>query len=105
MSLIKKLLLISAVVLGLILGVWFSVENSAPLSVVLLGMPMPALSSGIWITGALLLGAGLGYLVSWFATLPLKNENLSLKRKIKRRDKELERLRKAPLSAGGSVQE
>jgi len=30
--------------------------------------------------------------------LKLTNENLSLKRKLRRRDKELQRLRKAPLT-------
>lgn len=97
MGWIKKIVVLLILVCGLVLGVWFSTENTQPLSIVLLGFPMPAVSSGVLICGVLLAGAIVGYLVSLVAGLKTRNDNLSLKRKLNRLDKELERLRKAPV--------
>lgn len=94
---IKILLLLFSVSVALILGVWVSLDNPQPVTVVLLGFSMPEIALGVLMTGVLLCGAVLGFVFSLMPTLRLKNENLSLKRKLKRRDKELERLRKAPL--------
>ncbi len=94
MALIKRLLLLLIVLCGLVLGVWFSVENAQPLQVTLLGFSLPSLSAGVWLALVLLLGAVLGYVVSIFPVLKLKNDNMSLSRKLKRRDREIEKLRK-----------
>lgn len=103
MVLIKRLILLAVIILGLILGIWFSAENTQPLSVVFLGFPLPEWPAGIWLTFILLLGACLGYLVSLMPALKLKNENMSLQRKLKRRDREIEKLRKLPLQSSRST--
>ncbi|MGH1371029.1 MAG: LapA family protein [Cellvibrionaceae bacterium] len=102
MTLIKRLLLLLVLLCGLILGVWFSVENAQPVQVTLLGFSLPQLSVGVWLTAVLLLGAVLGYVISVFPVLKLKNENMSLHRKLKRRDRELEKLRKLPVKSASS---
>ena len=96
MGWIKKIVLLFILVAGLILGVWFSTENTQSVDIVLLGFPMPAVSSGVLVCGVLLLGAIVGYLVSLLSALKTRNRNLSLKRQLNRRDKEIERLRKTP---------
>ncbi len=106
MNLIKRLLLLLIILIGIVLGVWFSADNPQALTVVALGFPLPQLPAGIWLLLMVLIGAVLGYLVSVMPALKLKNENMSLKRKLKRRDRELEKLRKLPLKparSGGSV--
>lgn len=95
---IKGLFLFVLAVVALTLGVWVSVDNPQPVNLVLLGFSMPGVALGVLVTGILLCGAVLGFIFSLAPTLKLTNENLSLKRKLKRRDKELQRLRKAPLS-------
>lgn len=102
MTLIKRLLLLLVLLCGLILGVWFSAENAQPLSVTALGFALPEFSVGVWLTAVLFLGAILGYLISVFPVLKLKNENMSLNRKLKRRDRELEKLRKLPVKQAAS---
>jgi len=100
--LIKRLILLVVLLLGLIVGIWFSAENAQPLAVMFMGFQLPEWPAGIWMSSVLLLGACLGYAVSLLPALKLKNENLSLRRKLKRRDKEIEKLRKIPLQSSGS---
>ncbi len=102
MALIKRLLLLLVLLCGLILGVWFSVENAQPLAVTILGFSLPKFSVGVWLTAVLLLGAVLGYVISAFSALKLKNENMSLNRKLKRRDREIEKMRKRSVQASRS---
>lgn len=96
MALVKKVLLLLVLIAGLIIGIWFSTDNMQAVSVSLLGFSLPAMSLGLLVCGTFVLGTGLGYLVSLWPVLALKNHNLSLKRKLKRRDQELERLRRLP---------
>ena len=95
---IKGFLLLSLGFAALILGVWVSVDNPQQVTLVLLGFSLPGIALGVMVTAILLFGAVLGFLFSLAPTLKLTNENLSLKRKLRRRDKELQRLRKAPLT-------
>lgn len=97
MSLVKKLVLLLVLIAGLTIGIWFSTDNMQMVSVSLLGFPMPDMSLGLLVCAAFVLGTGLGYLFSLLPVLSLKNHNLSLKRKLKRRDSELDRLRRAPV--------
>lgn len=99
MLLVKKLVLLLVLIAGLIIGIWFSSDNMQMVSVSLLGFPMPVMSLGLLVCGAFVLGTGLGYLFSLWPVLSLKNHNLSLKRKLKRRDSELDRLRRAPIKS------
>jgi len=91
------LALLLLVVALLMLGLWFSSENTEQVVVVVLGFPMPEVTLGVLLLAVLLLGAALGFIMSLLPFLRLTNRNLSLARKLKRRDLELERLRKAPL--------
>lgn len=97
MALLKRLLLLCLVVLLLMLGLWFSSENTERVAVLLLGFPMPEVALGVLLLVVLLFGAVMGFVMSMLPLLRLTNRNLSLSRKLKRRDLELERLRKAPL--------
>ncbi len=98
MAFLKKLLILLMLLVGLALGIWFSIDNPQKVTVTLLGFPLPAVSLGVMIFGVFALGTALGYVISLWPVLGLKNHNLSLKRKLKRRDKELERLRRVPAS-------
>lgn len=95
---IKGFLFLVLALSALVLGVWISVDNPQQVTVVLLGFSMPQIALGLLVTGVLLCGAVLGFVFSLAPTLKLTNENMSLKRKLRRRDKELKRLRKAPLT-------
>jgi len=97
MAWFKRLALLLLVVALLLLGLWFSAENTARVAVVLLGFPMPDVAQGVLLLVVLLLGAVLGFVMSVLPLLRLTNRNMSLARKLKRRDLELERMRKAPL--------
>ncbi|WP_439136318.1 LapA family protein [Pseudomaricurvus sp.] len=96
MALVKKIVLLLVLVAGLVVGVWFSTDNTQMVNVSLLGFGMPAMSLGLLICAVFALGTALGYVISLLPVLSLKNHNLSLKRKLNRRDKEIERLRRAP---------
>ncbi|MBU3071650.1 LapA family protein [Aestuariicella sp. G3-2] len=97
MAFVKKIVLLLILLAGLVVGVWFSTDNTQMVTVSLLGFSAPAMPLGLLICGVFALGTGLGYLVSLLPVLSLKNHNLSLKRKLNRRDKEIERLRRAPI--------
>lgn len=104
MALIKKLVMLVVILLGLILGVWFSAENPQLLTVTVLGFALPQIPAGILLCGVLVIGTALGYVISVLPVFQLKNDNLSLRRKLKRRDKELERLRKTPLKGNKAIE-
>lgn len=78
-------------------GYWFNTENTQDVSLTLFGFALPASSLGVMVCLTLLLGSVLGFVVSLLPILRLTNENLSLKRKLKRRDAELTKLRTAAL--------
>ena len=99
MGWIKKFVFIAILVSGLILGVWFSTENTQSVDIVLFGFPMPAVSSGVLVCGVLLLGAIVGYLVSLVSGLKTRNDNMFLRRQLNRRDREIERLNKTPVKS------
>ena len=97
MTWLKRLLLLAVMITGLILGIWFSTENSQLVSVYVMGFSTPEISLGLLVFFVLALGTLLGYLLSVIPNLTLKSKMMSLQRKLQRRDVELERLRKAPL--------
>jgi|GEM_PF-305346 len=103
MALFKRFVLLLLVVLLLALGLWFSSENTGRVVVLLLGFPAPEVALGVLLLSVLLLGAVLGFVMSLLPLLRLTNRNLSLARKLKRRDLELERLRKIPLLDASSA--
>ena len=93
----KALLLLLIVLVAVGLGGWLSVDNPQSVALILFGIDLPQMSLGVLVLGILLLGAISGFCVSLMPMLTVSNQNASLKRKLKRRDKELERFRKAPL--------
>ena len=99
MAWLRKLLMIVVLILGLVLGVWLSTENTQLITVSLLGFLMPPVSVGLLICGLLLVGALLGFLVSMISGLKVRNEKLSLRRQLSRCEKELDRLRKSSVKS------
>ena len=95
MQLVRKFAILVVGALGLLLGIWFCVENSQPLVLKVYGFSAPELPVGLIVTLALLTGALLGYIMSLPWLLRTRNRIRSLNRKLRRRDKELERLRGA----------
>ncbi|MYM62881.1 LapA family protein [Pseudomaricurvus sp. HS19] len=93
MQLVRKLAVLVVAALGLLLGIWFCVENSQPLVLKVYGFDAPELPVGLIITLALLTGALVGYVMSLPWLLRARNRIASLNRKLRRRDKELDRLR------------
>jgi len=94
---LKKLFVFACVLAMLVLGLWFSTENSQLVSLVLLGFKIPALSLGVLVTIVLLFGGVLGLFVGLLPVISLKRRNRSLERQLDRRDRELKHFRKAPL--------
>jgi uncharacterized integral membrane protein len=103
MKSLKKLLVVVLALSAVILGIWFSVDNPQEITLVLLGFDLPEMPLGVVVLGVLLLGASVGFCVSLLPVIKAAGENSSLKRKLKRRDKELERLRKAPLAMSATT--
>lgn len=101
MGFVKKIILLLVLVIGLVVGIWFSTENTEVVTASLFGFELPAMTLGLLVCSAFALGTGLGYLVSLLPVLTLKNTNMSLRRKLKRRDQEIERYKKTKASAKG----
>jgi uncharacterized integral membrane protein len=93
----KTLLIWLIVLIAIGLGVWLSIDNPQSVILILFGLDLPQMSLGVIVLGALLLGAVSGFFVSLMPMLKISSQNASLQRKLKRRDKELVRFRKAPL--------
>lgn len=94
---LKRLLLCLLLLAALVVGYWFNTENSQMVTLTLFGLSLPASSLGVVTCLTLLIGGGFGFFVGLLPILRLTNENLSLKRKLKRRDAELTKLRTAAL--------
>jgi uncharacterized integral membrane protein len=93
----KRVLLGALLLVALVVGYWFNTENAQLVVLTLFGLSLPESSLGIITCLTLLIGGGLGFLAGLLPILRLTNENLSLKRKLKRRDAELTKLRTAAL--------
>lgn len=94
---LKRIFWLFIILSLLLVGLWFSSENVQPVEVVLLGFSMPKMNVGVLLPLVLLLGALLGFVLSLGPLARLQNRNLSLQRKLGRRERELQSLRKAPL--------
>ena len=90
------MLLLCIVLAGAVLGVWFSADNEQPITLIVLGFPLPPIRSGFLIAGVLLAGTLLGWTISVLSSLKGGAEKVALQRKVDRQEKELDRLRKAP---------
>ncbi len=94
---VKRIVLILLVVFLVMLGIWFSADNTQGVRVILLGFDMPEMTLGVVIALALTFGVLLGFLASIFPIINLRARQLRLQRKLLAAEKELERLRKKPL--------
>jgi uncharacterized integral membrane protein len=94
---LKRIFWVLLLFTAMAVGYWFNTENTQAVNLTLFGLALPASSLGVMICLTLLLGGVLGFVASLMPILRLTNENLSLKRKLKRRDAELTKLRTAVL--------
>ena len=90
---LRRILYIVFALVLLVLGYWIGAENTQLVNVSLVGFSMPALSLGTVLCIALLVGVVSGCLISLVPIFRLSNSSMSLRRKLKRRDIELARLR------------
>lgn len=88
---------IAILLLALLLGGAFALENNQTVTVQLWGLPMPELSLGVWLLGFALVGMVLGFLVSFLGYLLLKRRLRSRERQLARQQRELSRLQAKPL--------
>ncbi|BFM16516.1 hypothetical protein R50073_26990 [Maricurvus nonylphenolicus] len=94
---LKRVFWVVLILATMAVGYWFNTENTQDVNLTLFGFVLPASSLGVIVCLTLLLGGVLGFFASLTPILRLTNENLSLKRKLKRRDAELTKLRTAAL--------
>ncbi len=94
---IKRLVTILLILLALALGIWITLDNSQPVSLILFGFALPSAKLGVWILATFVLGIAVGYLGSLWPYLATKRKLLSQDRKIKRSERELDKLRAGAL--------
>ncbi len=88
---IKRLLAFLILVLAVVVGIVFTLQNSEPVSLIVFSVQLPKLSLGLWLTIALFGGAIIGLLIS---LLPiLFSQRSSRDKKIRQLQKELASLR------------
>ena len=99
MKWIKRVVYLVVVVCGIILGGVLGLENEQAVALQLYGFPAIQAPLGLLILVVLVIGTLLGFLVSLVAFAGSRRQVASLKRTLKQRDTELERLRQAPLQS------
>ena len=95
---LKRILLVILLLLVLILGILFSIQNSALISLDLLLVELPEQRLALWVLLAFAVGGVIGMLISAFAIIRLRSRLLFLQRKLDKHDKELAKLRTSDLS-------
>ena len=93
MRLIKRLIAVAILLAVLAFGVLFSIQNTSPAPLDLLFVQLPEQRVALWVLLAFTAGGVLGVVVSLFAIAHLKSQHLSLRRKLDRSEKELDKLR------------
>jgi putative membrane protein len=77
----------------LVYGVLFSVQNTAQVPLDLLFLQLPEMRLALWIVLAFMVGGLIGIAVSTVGLIRLKSDLVSMRRKLKRSEKELNTLR------------
>ncbi len=90
---VKRLLLMALLLVAVVVGLVIALENTSPVSLMLLGYPLPELSLGVWVSLFLLAGALIGLLISFLPLLFVRYSNSNKDKKILRLQKELNALR------------
>lgn len=94
---IRFLLLVILFIISVSAGMLFTSQNSLPVAVTFFGYDFPVLSAGLWLTMSLLVGAIIGFLLSFLPAIFLRSSTASKDRKIERLEKEVARLRLSAL--------
>jgi putative membrane protein len=95
--LVKRLFIVILLLLVLIFGVLFSLQNTATVPLDLLVIQFSEARITFWIIWAFIIGGVLGVLVSAVVILRLKSRLLIAQRQLKKRDLELNKLRNSEL--------
>lgn len=94
---LKRLLLLALFIVMLVFFVNFTLSNTQQVSLEILGWSLPSVSSSTLIMVPFILGGILGLMGALFVVVRLRLANASLKRKLVRRDSELQKLRASAL--------
>lgn len=90
---VKRLLLLILLVVAVFVGLVLTSENSSLVSLSVFGILLPELSIGLWVCMALLAGAVIGLLISFFPLAFSRYTHSSKDKKIHQLQKELTALR------------
>lgn len=99
MRFVKRIIVIAILVLVLLFGLLFTLQNSAQVSLDLLVVQLEQQRLAIWLVLAFIVGGLIGLLVSSLTIVRLKGREAALRRKLAHRDQELSKLRTAPLKS------
>ena len=103
MQSLKRLLLVSVLLVVLVFGVLFSFQNTEQVALDLLVIKLPSLPVAFWVLSALAIGGLGGVLISTVTFFRLKSQAALLQRKVDKQQKELAKYRaheaKTPLIA------
>ncbi|WP_257284857.1 LapA family protein [Endozoicomonas sp. SESOKO1] len=94
---IKRLLILALFVVLLVFFVNFTLSNTEQISLEMGGLVIPPVSSSTLVMVPFVLGGFAGLLVSLTLVIRLRLANASLRRKLARRDAELQKLRSSAL--------
>lgn len=90
-------LYLALALIAIFFGYLFSLENSAPVSVTLLGYSFPSLGLGFWLLGFALIGLVLGMLVASLAVFFQARKLKTMKKRQQQLEQELLQLRSQSL--------
>jgi putative membrane protein len=94
---IKRLLSLALLLAVLVFGVFFTLQNTQAIGLDLLFIVLPEQYLALWVLSAFALGGIVGIVVSSVAIIQLRGGQVSLRRKLERREKELDSLRASPV--------
>ena len=93
MLLVKRLLAGAVILLVLAYGILFSVQNTDEVPLDLLFLQLPAKDVSLWVVIAFCLGSLAGLLAGSLGMIRLKSDQILLRRKLERSEKEVTQLR------------
>ncbi len=94
---LKRLVVLTLFAVLLVLFVSFTLSNTGQITLELVGWTMPPVQSSTLVLVPFILGGVIGLLVSFTLVIRLRMVNSSLKRKLARRDAEIQKLRSSTL--------
>ncbi|MDX9874439.1 MAG: LapA family protein [Spongiibacteraceae bacterium] len=87
MRLIRRLMIAVVLLLVLVLGLLFTLQNSVPVPIDLLVVQLTERPLAVWVLTAFALGGFLGVLVSSVALIRLQSSRARLRRRLERLEK------------------